>query len=141
MVEQPQYNMFVREKLEDDLVPTTQALGFGLVTWSPLKFGLLSGKYNDGMPEGTRLSREPDWAKKVITEERVEKVRKLSAVAKDLNVSMPQLAIAWLLRVPEVTTVITGATRREHLKENLGAIEVVDKLTPDILDRIEEILT
>ncbi len=140
MVEQPQYNMFERAKVEAELVPAAQDFGFGMVTWSPLKFGLLSGKYNKGIPEGTRLARAPEWAEKVITPERLEKVAALAQVAADLGVTLPQLAIAWLLRLPQITSVITGASRLEHLEDNLKAVEVVDKLTPEVLERIEEIL-
>ena len=140
-VEQPQYSMFVRRKLEDELVPAADAFGFGMVTWSPLKFGLLSGKYNQGMPqEATRLSREPEWAEQVVTEERVEKVRKLSGLAAELGVSMAQLAIGWLLRIPQLSSVITGATRLEHLQDNLGALAVPAMLSEDVLERIESIL-
>jgi voltage-dependent potassium channel beta subunit len=140
-VEQPQYSMFVRRKLEDELAPAAEELGFGMVTWSPLEFGLLSGKYNDGMPdEKTRLTREPGWGEKVVTEERVEKVRVLTGLAGELGVSMAQLAIGWLLRIPQVTSVITGATKLSHLQDNLGALDVPGKLTPEITQRIEDIL-
>lgn len=140
-VEQPQYNMFVRRKLEDELAPAADDLGYGLVTWSPLKYGLLSGKYNEGMPdEKTRLTREPDWGEEVVTEERVKKVRALSRLAEELRVSMAQLAIGWLLRIPQITSVITGATKLAHLEDNLGALEVPEKLTPEVLQRIEDIL-
>jgi voltage-dependent potassium channel beta subunit len=140
-VEQPQYNMFVRRKLEDELASAADDLGYGLVTWSPLKYGLLSGKYNEGMPdEKTRLTREPDWGEKVVTEERVKKVRALSRLAEELGVSMAQLAIGWLLRIPQITSVITGATKLAHLEDNLGALEVPEKLSPEIMQRIEDIL-
>ena len=133
--------MFVRRKLEDELAPAADALGFGMVTWSPLKYGVLSGKYNRGMPkETTRMTREPEWAERVVTQERVEKVRQLSVLAEELSVSMAQLAIGWLLRIPQVTSVITGATKLAHLQDNLGALDVPQKLTPEVLDRIEEIL-
>ncbi|MGB2894809.1 MAG: aldo/keto reductase [Anaerolineales bacterium] len=141
VVEQPQYNMFVRRKVEDELVPAAKDFGFGMVTWSPLKFGLLSGKYNKGMPEEkTRLTRDSEWGEKVITEERVELVRRLTVVADEIGATMAQLAIAWLLRIPEVTSVITGASRLEHLDDNLRALEFVEMLTPDILEKIEAIL-
>jgi voltage-dependent potassium channel beta subunit len=140
MVEQPQYNMFERAKVEAELAPAAQDFGFGMVTWSPLKFGLLSGKYNKGMPQDTRLARAPDWAEKVITPERLDKVAALAEVASDLGVSLPQLAIAWLLRLPQVTSVIIGASKLEHLEDNLNAVEAVEKLTPEALERIEEIL-
>jgi voltage-dependent potassium channel beta subunit len=140
-VEQPQYSMLVRRKLEHELLPAVEDLGFGMVTWSPLKYGILSGKYNQGDPkEETRLTREPEWGKKIITSERLEKVRKLSEVAGDLGASMAQLAIAWLLRLSQVSSVITGATRVEHLEDNLGAVELQEKLTPNVLDQIEAIL-
>ncbi len=141
MVEQPQYNMLVRRKLEDELIPAADDFGFGMVTWSPLKFGLLSGKYNEGSPdEETRLTREKDWSDDVITPERLEIVRKLSGLAGELGATTAQLAIAWLLRVPQVSSVITGATRIDQLEENLGALEVVEKLTPEVLDQVEQIL-
>jgi len=141
VVEQPQYNMFVRRKVEDELVPAAKDLGFGMVTWSPLKFGLLSGKYNDGPPEEkTRLSREPEWNEKVVTEERLVIVRQLTTLAAEIGATTAQLAIAWLLRIPEVSSVITGASRLEHLEDNLKALEFVEKLSPEILERIEGIL-
>jgi voltage-dependent potassium channel beta subunit len=140
-VEQPQYSMLVRRKFEEELAPAADDLGFGMVTWSPLKFGLLSGKYNQGDPkETTRLTREPEWAKQVITEDRLEKVRDISNLAKELGVTTAQLAIAWLLRLPQVSSVITGATRQKHLDDNLGALDLVDQLTPEILDQIEAIV-
>ncbi|HHH83576.1 MAG TPA: aldo/keto reductase [Chloroflexi bacterium] len=141
MVEQPQYNMLVRRRVEEELVPAANDLGFGMVTWSPLKYGLLSGKYNEGLPaEPTRLTREPEWAEKVITEERLEKVRGIGALAKELGVTTAQLAIGWLLRLPQVSSVITGATKLAQLKENVAALEVVEKLSPEVLARIDEIL-
>jgi len=140
MVEQPQYNMLVRSKVEDELVPAVKDFGFGLVTWSPLRFGLLSGKYNEGLPENSRLSRDPDWANKIITNENINKVKQLSEIASELEVTLSQLAIGWLLRLPQLTSVITGATRLDHLEDNLGAAEVPEKLTPDILERIDMIL-
>ena len=141
VVEQPQYNMFVRRRVEDELVPAARDLGFGMVTWSPLKYGLLSGKYNNGLPqEKTRLTRAPEWGEKIITEERVEVVRRLTELADEIGATTAQLAIAWLLRIPEVSSVITGATRIEHLDDNLKALEFVEVLTPEILDKIEAIL-
>jgi voltage-dependent potassium channel beta subunit len=141
MVEQPQYNMFVRRKMEDELVQAAEDLGFGMVTWSPLKYGLLTGKYNEGMPdESTRLTRDPSWADSVVTEERVKKVRALTGLAEELGISMSQLAIAWILRVPQVSSVILGATKRAHLEENLKALEATELLTEEVLDRIEQIL-
>ena len=140
-VEQPQYNMFVRRKMEDELVQASRDLGFGMVTWSPLKYGLLTGKYNEGMPdEKTRLTRDPSWAESVVTQERVEKVRALTELAGEIGISMAQLAIAWALRLPEVTSVILGATKKSHLEENIKALDAVGELKEDVLERIDSIL-
>lgn len=140
MVEQPHYNMLVRRRLEDELAPAAEELGFGMVSWSPLEFGLLSGKYNQGVPDDSRLGRDKAWAKEVLTEARLLKVTKLSAIADRLGVSMAQLAIGWLLRVPQLTSVITGATRPSQLKQNLEASSVPDKLSGDVLEEIELVL-
>lgn len=141
MVEQPQYNMLSRGKVEDELVPSADELGFGMVTWSPLRFGILTGKYNDGMPEEeTRLTRDESWAEKELREERLDKVRQLTKIAEQLGVSMAQLAIGWLLRLPQVTSVITGATKLRHLEDNLKAPQVLDKLSSDVMEEIDSIL-
>jgi voltage-dependent potassium channel beta subunit len=140
MVEQPHYNMFVRRRLEDELAPAADDLGFGLVSWSPLEFGLLTGKYNDGLPADSRLGMDKKWADEVITEPRLDKVRRLTTIAQELDVSMAQLAIGWLLRVPQLTSVITGATKTSQLEQNLGAADVLDRLNGDVLEEIEAIL-
>lgn len=141
MVEQPHYNMLVRRIVEDEVAPTADDLGFGLVTWSPLRSGLLSGKYNEASPEEARLTMEKyDWLHGILTEENLEKVRRLSKVAKEIGVTMPQLAIGWLLRLPQVTSVITGATKVAQFEENVKAVDVPEKLSPEILERIDEIL-
>jgi voltage-dependent potassium channel beta subunit len=139
MVEQPHYNMLVREKVERQIAPAADDLGVGLVTWSPLRSGLLTGKYDQGIPEGARLD-EHDWLRGILTEENLEIVRELEVVANDLGVTLPQLAIGWLLRLPQVTSVITGASKLDHLQDNLGAIQVPELLTPQVLDRIDDIL-
>lgn len=141
MVEQPQYNMFARKKVEDELAPAADAFGFGMVTWSPLRFGVLSGKYNDGLPEETtRLTRDDSWAEKELTEERLDRVRQLTELADGLGLTMAQLAIGWLLRLPQVTSVITGATKQKHLEDNLEAPKALDALSDDVLDEIDSIL-
>ena len=141
LVEQPQYNMFVRRIVEDELLAAAYDFGIGLVTWSPLRSGLLSGKYNEGMPQGARLSLERySWLGEVVTEERVAKVKALGEIAVELGVTMAQLAIGWLLRLPQVTSVITGATKVSHLEENLGAIDVSTMLDEELLERIDGIL-
>ncbi|OGT27509.1 MAG: voltage-gated potassium channel [Gammaproteobacteria bacterium RBG_16_66_13] len=140
-VEQPQYNMLVRRVVEAELAPATDTLGFGLVAWSPLRSGLLSGKYNAGKPSGARLARkEYDWLRGILTEENLEKSRALGAVAADLHVTQAQLCIGWLLRLPQLSSVITGATSLTQLEENVGAIDVQTRLTTDVLERIEAIL-
>ncbi len=138
-VEQPQYNMLVRETVEKDIIPVAQKNGMGLVVWSPLASGLLTGKYDEGIPAGTRLA-DIDWLREaVLNEERLDKVRSLKLIAGQLNVTRAQLAIAWALRQPAVSSVITGATRVEQLVENLGAVTV--EMSPDILAQIDQILS
>lgn len=140
-VEQPHYNMLVRQRVEDELAGPASELGFGLVTWSPLRSGLLSGKYNQERPENTRLTLERyKFLHGILTEENLEISRRLEQLAGALEVTQAQLAIAWLLRLPEVTSVITGATGVEQLQENVGALEVVEKLDQSTLERIEQIL-
>ncbi|TAK11066.1 MAG: aldo/keto reductase [Anaerolineae bacterium] len=140
-MEQPQYHMLHRRRVESELAPLCETFGIGLTVWSPLASGILTGKYNDGIPEGSRASmKNMAWLKDDITEASVEKVRQLMPVAADLGLTMPQLAIAWLLRRKEVSCVITGATKLEQLEDNLGAGDAVDKLTNDVLEKIEAIL-
>ncbi len=140
-MEQPQYNMFHRERLEAELAPLCRDLGIGLTTWSPLAFGVLTGKYNDGIPDGTRAAL-PDyqWMREDITPERVAVVRRLDEVARDLGLTTAQLAITWILRRKEVSSVITGATKPAQLQENLAAAEAVEKLNDGVLERIEQVL-
>jgi len=136
-MDQPQYNLFHRKRVEDDLMPVTRELGIGLTTFSPLYYGILSGKYNDGIPQGSRASMDDySWIKERITPQRIEIVRQLTLVANDLGITPAQLAIAWILRRKEVSSVITGATRLEQLDENLGASEAYEKLTELDIDRI-----
>ena len=140
-MEQPQYNLFHRERVEIELSPLCKEFGLGLTIWSPLFYGILSGKYNEGIPEGSRASL-PDmaWIREYITPERISIVRKLTNLAQELEITTAQLAIAWILRRKEVSSVITGATRLEQLDENLYASEAAEKLDEDILDRIEQIV-
>ncbi|KPL79319.1 voltage-gated potassium channel [Ornatilinea apprima] len=141
VVEQPQYNMFHRKLVEAELMSVTQQQGIGLVTWSPLFYGILTGKYNDGIPAGSRASLDDmNWIRDYITQERIEKVRALTELARELEVTTAQLAIGWLLRRKEVTSVITGATRLEQLDDNLAAPAALDKMSLEVLERIEEIL-
>lgn len=140
-MEQPQYNMFHRRRVEMELSPICREHGIGLTTWSPLYYGILTGKYNEGIPEGSRASLDSmAWIRDRITPERVAIVRELSQVADDLHVSMAQLALAWLLRRKEVSSIITGATNIRQLQDNLDSAEAVEKLSDDVLERIEQIL-
>ena len=141
-MEQPQYNLFERDKVERELLPVYEKLGYGVTTWSPLASGVLSGKYNDGIPKGTRLDLpNMAWLKdEVLQSGRIEKVRRLAAVAKDVGCSMSQLAIGWCLKNPHVSTVITGASKKEQVIENMQAADVAGRLTGDVMARIERIL-
>lgn len=141
VVEQPQYNMFHRKRVEEEITPICREFGIGLTTWSPLYYGILTGKYNDGIPEGSRASLDNmSWIRDRITDDKVEKVKSLTSLANELEITTAQLAIAWLLRRKEVSAVITGATRLEQLDENLLAAEALEKLTDDVLERIEIII-
>ncbi len=141
VVEQPQYNMFHRHRVEEDLAPVCREFGIGLTTWSPLYSGVLTGKYNDGIPEGSRASLENmSWIRDRITPDRVAKVRALTSIANQFDITTAQLAIAWLLRRKEVSSVITGATRLEQLDENLLAADAQKYLSDDVLEQIESVL-
>ncbi len=141
VVEQPQYNMFHRYRVEEELTAISREFGIGLTTWSPLYYGILTGKYNDGIPEGSRASLDNmSWIRDRVTPERIAKVKSLTAIANQLEITTAQLAIAWLLRRKEVSAVITGATRLEQLDENLLAAEAQKALTDDVLEQIDAIL-
>jgi len=141
-MEQPQYNMIHREKVEKEYLPLYREIGLGTTTWSPLLSGLLSGKYNKGIPAGTRASLEGyGWLKEqVITPENMAKVKALEPIAKELGCTMAQLALAWARRNENVSTVITGATRPEQVEENMKSLDYVSALTGDVMQRIEGIL-
>ena len=144
-MEQPQYNMFWRERVEKEYARLYEEVGMGTTIWSPLYSGLLTGKYNDGIPHGTRLSLPGyEWLRKQFETEKarrqVEIVKRLTGVADDLGITMPRLAIAWCLKNPHVSTVILGASRKQQLEENLKAIEDVKKLFDDVMQRIESLL-
>lgn len=146
LMDQPQYNMFRRDKVEQEFARLYDDIGLGTTIWSPLASGLLTGKYNDGVPEGSRLSMEKyDWLRENLLEtergkEKLRKVQKLSKIADAVGVPMPQFALAWCLKNPNVSTVITGASKPEQVIQNMKAIDVVDKLTPQVMEQIEEVL-
>jgi voltage-dependent potassium channel beta subunit len=141
-MEQPQYNMLTRERFEKEYLPLYKELGYGTTIWSPLASGILTGKYNQGIPAGTRATLPGyEWLREnVITPERIDKAKRLQPLAANLGCSMAQMALAWCLKNPNVSTVITGASRREQVVENMKALEVVPRLTPDVLEQIDGIL-
>jgi voltage-dependent potassium channel beta subunit len=144
-MEQPQYNMFVRERFEKEYERLYTEIGLGTTIWSPLASGLLTGKYNAGIPEGTRVTLPGyEWLRERLegeeTKKNLEKVRQLLPVASELGCSMAQLALAWCLKYPNVSTVITGASKVPQVTENMKALDVVPRLTADVMERIEQIL-
>jgi voltage-dependent potassium channel beta subunit len=141
-MEQPVYNLLQRDKVEKEYVPLYSGIGLGLTTWSPLASGLLTGKYNKGVPPGSRASLENrKWMREaMITPQNIAVVKEFQPIAKDIGCTLAQLAIAWCRRNPNVSTVITGATTPEQVKENVGALEVVPKLDADITQRIDDVL-
>jgi voltage-dependent potassium channel beta subunit len=141
VVEQPQYNLLWRDRVEREYAPLYDGIGLGLTTWSPLSSGLLTGKYLDGVPDGSRATLPGyEWLAKLLTDpERNEKVRGLRSLAEELGCTLAQLAIAWCAKNPHVSTVITGASRVEQVHENLGALDVLAKLTDDVMDRIDKL--
>lgn len=146
LMEQPQYNMFHRDRVEREYSKLYRDIGLGTTIWSPLASGLLTGKYNDGVPEGSRLDLEKyRWLRKILieTEEgrsKIEKVKKLAPLAKELGITMPQMALAWCLKNPNVSTVITGASTVKQVEQNMSAMDVVDKLDDEAMEKIESIL-
>jgi voltage-dependent potassium channel beta subunit len=141
-MEQPQYNLFERNKVENDYLQVFKNVGLGTTIWSPLASGLLTGKYNNGIPEGSRLAIEGfGWLKeRTIMEEKFVKVKQLQTLAAELGVSLAALSIAWCIQNPNVTTAILGATKKEQLTDNLTALEVVKLLTPEVIVKIEHIM-
>lgn len=141
-MEQPQYNMFERYKMEMDYLPVFKNTGLGTTIWSPLAAGFLTGKYLNGIPENSRLAIEGfDWLKdRWLQQEKIDKLKKLVTLSNTLGVSMASLAIAWTIKNPNVTTAILGATRKEQLSENLKALDALKILTPEVLLEVEKIL-
>lgn len=141
-MEQPQYNLLSRRKVEKEYARLYEGIGLGLTTFSPLASGLLSGKYKDGIPEGTRFALPGyEWLKQRWYQDTViSAVEGLRPIAERLGCTMSQLAIAWAARNPHVSTVITGASRLSQLEENLGAVDVIPALTPAILEEIDRAL-
>ncbi len=145
-MEQPQYNMLQRTKVEGDYYKLYDVIGLGTTIWSPLASGLLTGKYNDGIPEDSRASSHSDipWLREIFEGEKakpkLEKVRKLTRLADELGMSMANLALAWCLKNPHVSTAITGASKASQVKDNMKATENKNKLTGEVMEKIENIL-
>jgi voltage-dependent potassium channel beta subunit len=145
VVEQPEYNLFHRTRVEKEYLPLYRSPGLGTTIWSPLGSGLLTGKYNKGVPEGARLAAKGmEWLRDGILkqpgiERKLAAVPKLAAVAKGLGTTLPCMAVAWCLANPNVSTVILGASKVEQLKENLGALDLLPKMTPQVMKAIDAI--
>lgn len=144
-MEQPQYNLLHRDRMEAEYLPLYENYGMGTTIWSPLASGVLTGKYNEAIPSDSRLSL-PDyqWLKDLWYNEegqkKLEKVRALTALANEIGISLTHLSIAWCLKNPHVSTVILGASRLSQLEDNLKSMEAVDRLTPDIMEKIETVV-
>jgi voltage-dependent potassium channel beta subunit len=139
VMEQPQYSLLVRDRLEREYAPLFIEHGYGTTIWSPLASGVLSGKYDGGIPEGSRFSQQNyAWLKdKLVVPQNIERVKQLEPIARALGATRAQLAIAWCLKNPHVSTVITGATRPEQVAENMKALDLVEKLTPDVMKQLD----
>lgn len=141
-MEQPQYNMLVRERFEKEYEILYRELGYGTTIWSPLASGLLTGKYNNGIPADSRAALPGyEWLREnMLNSDSVEKVKQLAPIANDLGGTLPQLALAWCLKNPNVSTVITGASKPSQVHENMKALDLLPKLTTDVMARIEGVL-
>ena len=144
-MEQPQYNLFVREKVESDYLPLYDLMGLGTTIWSPLASGALTGKYNDGIPEDSRFNLPGyEWLKKEWTSEagkaKLEQIKQLAVLAKEIGLPIHHLALLWCLHNPHVSTVILGASKKAQLEDNLSALKSKAKLTPDVIEKIEAII-
>jgi voltage-dependent potassium channel beta subunit len=145
LMEQPEYNMFERERVEREYARLYRDIGLGTTIWSPLASGLLTGKYNQGIPEGTRATLKGyEWLREEFESKetcaKIEKIKQLRPIAQELSCSLAQLALAWCLKNPHVSTVITGASRKEQVTDNMAALNVTDKLTAEVMECVEAIL-
>lgn len=141
-VEQPQYNLLERNKMEKEFLMVFNTVGMGTSIWSPLASGLLTGKYNEGIPKDSRFALEGfDWLKNQwMVDDKLKRVKELTVFVRELGVALSTLSIAWTIKNPNVTTAILGATKKEQLVENLKALEVLPILTPEVMQRIEDIM-
>lgn len=144
-MEQPEYNMFRRDRVELELAPLYETMGLGTTIWSPLYYGVLTGKYNDGIPNDSRATLPGyEWMREIIESEegrsRIAKVREVSKIAAELNTSPTRLALAWCLKNPHVSTVILGASRVEQVDDNLKALDLLPHMTEDVMAAIDGVL-
>jgi aryl-alcohol dehydrogenase-like predicted oxidoreductase len=141
-VEQPEYNLFHRHKMENDYLKIFRDIGLGTTIWSPLASGLLTGKYNDGVPGDSRIAIPGfEWLKeRILSNDKIEKVKQLKAVSDKLGTNLATLSVAWCIRNPNVTTAILGATKKEQLQQNLAALELYPKLDEEILKEVDSIM-
>ena len=145
LMEQPEYNMFRRDKIEKEFLPLYDEIGLGTTIWSPLASGLLTGKYVDTVPNDSRIHlKDYKWLKDIILGEEGQKknakVKKLIPIAEELGITMAEMALAWTLKNPNVSTVITGASKPEQVIQNMKALDAVDKLSDEVMEKIEDIL-
>lgn len=147
IAEQPQYNAFHRERFEIEYAPLFDQFKYGTTTWSPLASGLLTGKYNDGIPEDSRFATNKSFFESTVKslkepegQAKIEKVKKLTSISEKLDGNVTQLALAWTAKNENVSTVILGATKVEQIIDNCGALKILPKLTPEIMEEIEKIL-
>jgi len=139
LMEQSRYSLLHRARLERELLPLFESFGMGTTIWSPLEFGLLTGKYNEGIPSDSRGARDPRWIERIRADGGLEKARALGAIARGLGVAQGPLALAWTLKNPHVSTAILGASKPEQVQENLGALDILPLLTPDVMARIDAV--
>lgn len=142
VVEQPEYNMFVRTKMERDFLPIFKNVGLGTTIWSPLNSGMLTGKYLNGIPKNSRFDTKGlEWLRdKELLDDKLKKIKALQKLSDKLQIQLAQMALAWCLKNPNVTTVILGASSIEQLKQNLNSLPYIDKITDEMMDKIESIL-
>lgn len=138
-VEQPEYNMFHRERVEKEYAPLYETYGMGTTIWSPLDSGILTGKYNAGIPANSRLGQHRELQER-LTPEKIDKVKALEVIAKELGCSLSQMCLAWCLKNPNVSTVITGASNVQQIRDNVKAVEVKHQLVPEVMQQIENTL-